>query len=96
MTRASMSDAIELAHTWSVRRFYYASGRVEFHRVQLDAYGCAPMYWKLMDVPELPLAIADADLRRHPSPKIRVFVARHYGYHPDFIGPHRDSDYHED
>lgn len=69
------------------RRFYRHDGTVERHNVSLPA----PIVWEVRYFPECNLRLLSAPM---PSGIIRTFERHDYGYAPDFIGPHRDSDYH--
>lgn len=84
-------------HAWTPHRFYFASGDVRFIEVQRDEYGCTPSHWKVMDAAELDLRIGTIahEFKVMPPTRVRTFERRWYLYDPDFIGPHRDDDYHE-
>lgn len=66
-------------------RFYFADGRVERHTASR-----AP--WSLRDYAPAPGWTADDG----PAPCMRrTFRMVRYEYGPDFVGPHRDADFHE-
>lgn len=87
-------------------RFYRSDGTVEHHEVdrrsmqRFDDYvrhedAGLPAVWLVAYIPELRLEALGVDTGAMLRGIKRAFERRDYGYHPDFIGPHRNSDYHE-
>lgn len=68
-------------------RFYFADGRVK----RLAA-SRAP--WTIRDYDGEPPAVSD-DVSSPAAFTRRTFQMRRYDYGVDFVGPHRDSDFHE-
>jgi hypothetical protein len=76
------------------RRFYWADGRVEWRRVDVHN-GRLPGFWRVPVMsPALPPNL-DVDGLRRLSVKTASFERIDYGHSIHFIGPHRDSDYHQ-
>lgn len=82
------------------RRFYWFAGKVDRREVSDCHRGHAPAVW---DVPVMlgePASELFAERTEMPFRPVAYRVARFrrrdYGYTDDFIGPHRDSDYHEE
>lgn len=71
-------------------RFYFADGHCEFHPVDERE----PTHWR-MYADDGPPSFIHTDYYVQPR-RIITFRRQDYGYSPDFIGPHRSSDYHEE
>ncbi|HEY4056664.1 MAG TPA: hypothetical protein VGM39_08645 [Kofleriaceae bacterium] len=82
-------------------RFYYADGRCEMREVYPYPHEKhPPQIWKVPGkAPRMSLEDVigfAARERAHAIARVHTFVLRRYWHREDFIGPHRDDDYHEE
>lgn len=80
----------------SARRFYYRTGRVEIRDVvEINDY--PPDFWVTRETHTATIEMFGVSMAPPVTRSIKHTFRRYdYNYGVDFIGPHRDSDYHED